>query len=33
VTSDSFKNIENLETDLWEAADSLRGNSKLTTSD
>ncbi len=29
----SFKDIENLETDLWEAADNLRANSKLTSSD
>lgn len=30
---DTFKNIEKLETDLWEAADNLRANSKLTSSD
>ena len=30
---DAFKNIEKLETDLWEAADNLRANSKLTSSD
>jgi type I restriction enzyme M protein len=30
---DSFKDIEKLETDLWEAADNLRANSKLTSSD
>ena len=29
----SFKDIEKLETDLWEAADNLRANSKLTSSD
>ena len=33
MNSDSFKNIEKLETDLWEAADNLRANSKLTSSD
>jgi type I restriction enzyme M protein len=33
MTSDSFRNIEKLETDLWEAADNLRANSKLTSSD
>ena len=27
----SFKDIEKLETDLWEAADNLRANSKLIT--
>jgi type I restriction enzyme M protein len=31
--SSSFKDIERLETDLWEAADNLRANSKLTSSD
>jgi type I restriction enzyme M protein len=30
---DTYKNIEKLETDLWEAADNLRANSKLTSSD
>src|SRR5438132_5704453 len=30
---DSFKDIEKLEADLWEAADNLRANSKLTSSD
>src|SRR5476649_2858927 len=33
MTSDAFKDIEKLETDLWEAADNLRANSKLTSSD
>jgi len=33
MTTDAFKNIEKLETDLWEAADNLRANSKLTSSD
>ena len=33
MTTDSFKDIEKLETDLWEAADNLRANSKLTSSD
>ena len=33
MNSDAFKNIEKLETDLWEAADNLRANSKLTSSD
>jgi len=33
MSSDSFKDIEKLETDLWEAADNLRANSKLTSSD
>src|SRR5438270_6092724 len=32
ITS-AFNNIEKLETDLWEAADNLRANSKLTSSD
>ncbi len=31
--TDSFKNIEKFEADLWEAADNLRANSKLTSSD
>jgi type I restriction enzyme M protein len=31
--TDTFKEIEKLETDLWEAADNLRANSKLTSSD
>src|SRR5437764_15364603 len=29
----ALTNIEKLETDLWEAADNLRANSKLTSSD
>jgi hypothetical protein len=29
----SFKDIEKLESDLWEAADNLRANSELTSSD
>ena len=33
MNSDTFKDIEKLETDLWEAADNLRANSKLTSSD
>ena len=33
MTTDSFKDIEKLESDLWEAADNLRANSKLTSSD
>src|SRR5581483_5493983 len=33
MTTDSFKDIEQLEADLWEAADNLRANSKLTSSD
>ena len=31
--TDTFKDIEKLEADLWEAADNLRANSKLTSSD
>src|ERR1700687_4045334 len=31
--TDAFKDIEKLEDDLWEAADNLRANSKLTSSD
>ena len=31
--NDSFRDIEKLESDLWEAADNLRANSKLTSSD
>jgi type I restriction enzyme M protein len=31
--TDAFKDIEKLETDLWEAADNLRANSKLTSND
>ena len=30
---DTFREIERLEADLWEAADNLRANSKLTSSD
>lgn len=33
MTTDAFKDIEKLETDLWAAADNLRANSKLTSSD
>jgi type I restriction enzyme M protein len=33
TTTDTFKDIEKLESDLWEAADNLRANSKLTSSD
>lgn len=33
VINQTFKDIEKLETDLWEAADNLRANSKLTSSD
>jgi type I restriction enzyme M protein len=33
MNSDAFKGIEKLEADLWEAADNLRANSKLTSSD
>ena len=31
--TDAFRDIEKLEADLWEAADNLRANSKLTSSD
>src|SRR5262245_19680 len=31
--TDTFKDIEKLEADLWEAADQLRANSKLTSSE
>ena len=31
--TDTFKDIAKLEADLWEAADNLRANSKLTSSD
>src|SRR5438132_382876 len=31
--TDTFKDIEKFEADLWEAADNLRANSKLTSSD
>ena len=30
---DTFRGIEKLEADLWQAADNLRANSKLTSSD
>src|SRR5688572_4450493 len=33
TTTDTFKDFERLESDLWEAADNLRANSKLTSSD
>ncbi len=33
MTNETFKDIEKLESDLWEAADHLRANSKLTSSD
>jgi type I restriction enzyme M protein len=33
LATDGFKDIEKLEADLWEAADNLRANSKLTSSD
>ncbi len=33
MTNDAFKDIEKLEADLWKAADNLRANSKLTSSD
>jgi type I restriction enzyme M protein len=33
MNSDAFKDIEKFESDLWEAADNLRANSKLTSSD
>src|SRR5512139_3641975 len=33
MTAETFTNIEKLEADLWEAADNLRANSKLTSSD
>jgi hypothetical protein len=33
VNSGTYKDIEKLEADLWEAADNLRANSKLTSSD
>lgn len=29
MTTNTYKDIEKLETDLWEAADSLRANTKL----
>jgi len=33
MSNDTFKDIEKLEADLWQAADNLRANSKLTSSD
>jgi type I restriction enzyme M protein len=33
MTNDTFKDIAKIEADLWEAADNLRANSKLTSSD
>src|SRR5258705_4118388 len=33
MVTDAFKEIEKLEADLWQAADNLRANSKLTSSD
>ncbi len=33
MTNETFNNIEKLESNLWEAADNLRANSKLTSSD
>lgn len=33
MTNGAFKDIKKLEADLWEAADNLRANSKLTSSD
>src|SRR5438477_10611859 len=33
MTQYTFKDVEKLEADLWEAADNLRANSKLTSSD
>jgi type I restriction enzyme M protein len=33
MTVDAFKDIEKIEADLWAAADNLRANSKLTSSD
>lgn len=33
MTNETFKDIEKLEADLWEAADNLRANSKLTSGD
>ncbi|MEX2171509.1 MAG: N-6 DNA methylase [Pirellulales bacterium] len=33
MNNDAFKDIEKLENDLWEAADNLRANSKLTSTD
>jgi len=33
MTNETFNDIEKLEASLWEAADNLRANSKLTSSD
>src|SRR4030067_2774884 len=33
MANETFKDIEKLESDRWEAADNLRSNSKLTSSD
>ncbi len=33
MNSDAFRHIEKAEADHWEAADTLRANSKLTSSD
>ena len=33
MPNDAFKDIEKLEAQLWQAADNLRANSKLTSSD
>src|SRR4030043_762699 len=33
MTNETVNDIEKLESDLWEAADNLRANSKLTSSD
>ncbi|HYA92428.1 MAG TPA: hypothetical protein VEK32_13120 [Thermodesulfobacteriota bacterium] len=33
MINETFNDIEKLESDLWEAADNLRANSKLTSSD
>ncbi|MGO9593002.1 MAG: N-6 DNA methylase [Steroidobacteraceae bacterium] len=33
MDADAYKDVEKLEADLWEAADNLRANSKLTSSD
>ncbi len=33
MNADTFRDIQKLESDLWEAADHLRANSKLTSSD
>src|SRR5438477_7375918 len=33
MTGSTYKDIEKLEASLWEAADNLRANSKLTSSD